>query len=235
MAEVAVICVDSCYWVSRANGGKGLIRAQAEAIKFYCKEKLKIHPLNTVCLAAMGESPCFSEPTRDLEEISSALKRLSYTGMMHIPIRRVMYYFNRSDLPKRRLVVFAGGLVLMGREFLGECATAFKESNVAVDVINFGLQGPRKKPYLQDYFLAAADNNGNCRYLYAPSGSRVSLSKQLESSPIMPRVGEDEDGIALAALACLSMQKKREPRTYRPIREDEDAEDVETLGMNKGK
>lgn len=42
----------------------------------------------------------------------------------------------------------------------------------------------------------------------------------------MPRVGEDEDEIALAALACISMQEKIKPREYRPIREDEDAEDM---------
>lgn len=123
--QVTIIYVDSCYWVSRANGGKGLIRAQAEAISFYCKEKLKvgnfnfcimiiiiciysfmhslirtlllllqIHPLNTVCLAAMGGRPCFSEPTRDLEESRLPWNVLIYKSILTALCMISMINFN---------------------------------------------------------------------------------------------------------------------------------------------
>ncbi|PWA68914.1 26S proteasome non-ATPase regulatory subunit 4 [Artemisia annua] len=185
--EVTVICVDNSTLVTSIYGGGGVYKAQAKAIRLYCKEKIKAHPDNEVGLLAMGEiqGTGFVGPTRDLRGICSKLKGLLYLGQMCIPIGQALCFFLNSKLPKRRLLVFSGGRLSMDSDELEDFAARFKAYNVAVDVVNFGVQCcPTAKKQLLEAFVAAADNNGNSHYLYAPSGSRTSLAQQILSSPL---------------------------------------------------
>lgn len=68
----------------------------------------------------------------------------------------------------------------MDSDELKSSAMQLKSFNVALDVVNFGIQYlPKTKKELLEAFVAAADNNGNSHYLYAPSGSRTSLGQQI--------------------------------------------------------
>ena len=132
-----MICVDNSALLTPMVGGCGLYKAQAEAIALYCEEKLKVccpnvmhnhnivyihsfihivlqaHPGNEVGLGAMGplKNTGYVRPTRDLHRICYAVKALLYYGVSCIPVANALFYFNSSNLPKRRLLVFCGGYV----------------------------------------------------------------------------------------------------------------------------
>lgn len=191
--EVTVICVDNSALLTPMEGGCGLDKAQAEAIALYCEEKIKAHPDNEVGLLAMGplQSTGYVSPTRDLHRICYAVKALLYYGQSCIPVINALIFFDSSNLPKRRLLVFSGGRLSMDSAQLTCYATKFKAFDVAVDVVNFGVQRwPMTKKQLLQAFVAAADNNGNSCYFYAPIGSRTSLGQQILSSPLAP--GEEK-------------------------------------------
>ncbi|GJV01296.1 hypothetical protein Tco_1334865 [Tanacetum coccineum] len=71
-AQVTVICVDNTTLLAKT----GVYIAQAMAIALYCDEKIKAHPDNMVALVPMGalQGTSYVKPTRDLNEILSALK-----------------------------------------------------------------------------------------------------------------------------------------------------------------
>ncbi|GJT69643.1 hypothetical protein Tco_1028929 [Tanacetum coccineum] len=71
---------------------------------------------------------------------------------------------------------------------LERSATRLKAFDVAVDVVNFGIQRlrPRNKFQLLKDFISFADNGDNSRYLYAPSGSPTPLWQQILKSPLAP-------------------------------------------------
>ncbi|GJW99691.1 26S proteasome non-ATPase regulatory subunit 4 [Tanacetum coccineum] len=181
MEPVTVICIDNSFLLNESWAGDFYI-PQAEAIELYSEEKIKAHPCNGVGLLAMGfiQEDGFIKPTRDLDQIRFALKGLTYSSQSCIPIGHVLTFFLNSNLPKRRLLVFSGGRLSMDSALLEFYATRLKEFKVAVDVVNFGLQSvPPQMHKLLEAFVKAADNDGNSRYLYAPSGSTTSLGQQI--------------------------------------------------------
>ncbi|GJT69644.1 26S proteasome non-ATPase regulatory subunit 4 [Tanacetum coccineum] len=80
-AEVTVICVDNTTLLAKT----GVYIAQAMAIALYCDEKIKAHPDNMVALVPMGalQGTSYVKPTRDLNEILSALKENYAEAMTH--------------------------------------------------------------------------------------------------------------------------------------------------------
>ncbi|PWA43553.1 GC-rich sequence DNA-binding factor domain-containing protein [Artemisia annua] len=208
MAEVTMVCMDSSSFIS--DGGRGLRKAQFEAVELYCREKIKAHPGNLVGLTTLGYYCLYCKPTRDIDLIKSEFKRVEFLGFLQLDhaIWWANHALQSSPLPKRRLVFFAGS-ELHHTTFsdLEESAAYYTELNISVDVVDFGVQDRfydgRKHRLLMA--LAAAAMNG--RYLYAPSGSHVSLSENLKSSPIMPRSSLDEETKTVENVDPLGMNK----------------------------
>ncbi|GJT00376.1 26S proteasome non-ATPase regulatory subunit 4 [Tanacetum coccineum] len=183
-AEVTVICVDNTTLVTKRAGV--YIAQELWLLHYIVMKKSKYacaHPDNMMALVPMGplQGSSYVRPTRDLDEILYALKGLLYWGQMCIPTGDALILFINSDLPKRRLLVFSGGRLTMDSAELERCATRLKEFDVAVDVVNFGIQRlrPRNKFQLLKDFVSVVDNGGNSRHLYAPSGSPTPLWQQI--------------------------------------------------------
>nr|GEV58390.1 26S proteasome non-ATPase regulatory subunit 4 [Tanacetum cinerariifolium] len=80
------------------------------------------------------------------------------------------------------------GRLTMDSAELQRCATQLKAFDVAIDVVDLGIQHlrPKTKFQLLKNFVSIVDNGGNSRYLYAPSGLPTPLWQQILKSPLAP-------------------------------------------------
>nr|GFA09229.1 hypothetical protein [Tanacetum cinerariifolium] len=96
------------------------------------------------------------------------------------PLQGSSYARPTRDLDE---ILFAlkGSRLTMDSVELQRCATQLKAFDVAVDVVDFGIQHlrPKTKFQLVKDFVSLVDNGGNSRYLYAPSGSPTPLWQQI--------------------------------------------------------
>ncbi|GJV09782.1 dehydroascorbate reductase 2 [Tanacetum coccineum] len=188
-AEATMICVDNSRCMI-----KPLFQEQADAIKYYCNEKLNANPMNVVGIASMADRylSIATYPTRDLKTIMLGVRSLPRGGKLLladvvIDAERVWCTDLNKDLHKR-IVVFDGGDLKDDTVTARRLGLWLKKWDIAFDAVNFADQSSHKKE-LFETLVAVAENKRNSRILYVEP--HLSVSQALSSSQIIPtHVGE---------------------------------------------
>ncbi|PWA58864.1 26S proteasome non-ATPase regulatory subunit 4 [Artemisia annua] len=189
-----MICLDNSWWMESKESP--MFKEQAEAIRFYCEQKIMSHPENTVgvCGMSLGNTYFLVYPNRDLSNIVS-----------HIYVARI-----GGDLVLTRAVSYASSFcpVYHSIQYIESLGESMKRGNLACDVINFGDQFMKKKIHFNKLIDIVDNNSGKCNICHVPP--ELSVCEALSRSQIFnPRVG----GSASAPSASLSLQHDRAKQT----------------------
>ncbi|GKC63333.1 26S proteasome non-ATPase regulatory subunit 4 [Tanacetum coccineum] len=197
-AEATMICVDNSRWMIAP-----VFQEQADAIKYYCTEKLNANPRNVVGISSMSDYNPYNAdptiatyPTRDLKTIMRGVYGLPLGGKLllvdSVVDAQLVWccdLLNHDRDLKKWIVVFAGVYIYDDTANAKRLGLWLKNKDIAFDAVNFAHQSSHKREELFETLVAAAENKRNSRILHVEP--HLSVSQALASSQIIPtRVGE---------------------------------------------
>ncbi|XP_071699337.1 26S proteasome non-ATPase regulatory subunit 4 homolog [Rutidosis leptorrhynchoides] len=171
--ETLMICIDNSMYMRVYDPYRyGL---QLDCIRLYCRLKLESNPKNTIGILTMGtfDDDNLVCPTSDIDTL---LYHLSFNfglgGALNFcgGVSSSMVYFPWRDPSRRkRILLFTGGGHVdldVDIEKMKDLGKSVKESSVAVDVINFWIEGPYKDSNMaRKEFVEAVKVNENSHFI----------------------------------------------------------------------
>lgn len=131
--------------------------------------------------------------TRDLSRVFNCLHDIKFDGnsdfVAGIQKAQLALKHRQNAHQRQRVVVFITSPILVDTEQLVRLGKNLKKNNVAVDVINIGMEGENKEKI--DAFIGAVNSGDNSRSLHVDAGSE-NLVKALMGSDIYI----ERDGVA---------------------------------------
>ncbi|GJX67589.1 26S proteasome non-ATPase regulatory subunit 4 homolog isoform X2 [Tanacetum coccineum] len=176
-AEATMIVIDNSDYVRKDN----VFKTQLEAVRLYCRAKIKSEPKNRVGLGFMNDGFYLPphKPTSDIEHfLTHTIGNISYGGELYLigGVQSSLLGFSRlpKDMKKRMLVFVAGHGYMM--DYILRIGERLKEDNVALDVVSFADEDPEFDTYktkcLQE-FVVAANKDNNSHFARVPPHSSV--------------------------------------------------------------
>lgn len=112
--------------------------------------------------------------TRDLGRVFTCLHDVKFDGFADfvagIQKAQLALKHRQNTHQRQRIVVFITSPIAVNREQLVQLGKNLKKNNVAVDVINIGMEGENKEKV--DAFIAAVNSGDNSRSLHVEAGSQ---------------------------------------------------------------
>lgn len=138
--------------------------------------------------------------TRDLGRIFTCLHDVKFDGdsnfVAGIQKAQLALKHRQNPLQRQRIVVFVSSPLSAEPDALVKLGKSLKKNNVAVDVINIGLEGDNDSKI--DMFIDAVNSNENSRALHVPAGG-PNLADVLMNSDIYMERESGGGGIGVAA------------------------------------
>ncbi|KAG8348038.1 proteasome regulatory non-ATP-ase subunit 10 [Trypanosoma vivax] len=187
MLEACFLCLDSTEFMRNGDQFPNRFLVVQEAAMLLVNAKLQMNAENTVGFLAMGGNACtvFETLTQDVDRVMSALSKVFIGGKRchfsnGLQIACLVLGRRTNTLAAKRIVAFVGSPLAETSEELSELARKLRKDDVAVDIVNVGVEANVLR---LTKFVEQLNKNGNSRFLNAPA--RVPLLDQLMSSPIL--------------------------------------------------
>lgn len=171
--------------------------AQVDSVNMLCSAKMQSNAESTVGLLTLAgrSARILVTSTRDLGRIFTCMHDVKFDGMADfvagIQKAQLALKHRQNTLQRQRIVVFVSSPIAADLEALARLGKKLKKNNVAVDVVNIGLEGENKEKI--DAFMAAVNSNDNSRALHVSAGGS-NLADSLMNSEIYAERGDGSGG-----------------------------------------
>lgn len=139
--------------------------------------------------------------TRDLGRIFSCMHDVKHDGLADVVAgiqkAQLALKHRQNSLQRQRIVVFVSSPIEASKDHLLRLAKTLKKNNVAVDVVNIGLEGENVSKI--DAFIAAVNSNDNSHVLHMAAGGQ-----NVADAIINSRICTDPDAAAARGAAAVS-------------------------------
>lgn len=235
---------------------------QVDSVNMLCSAKVQANAESCVGLLTLAgrSARILITSTRDLGRIFTCMHDVRFDGESNfiagIQKAQLALKHRQNSMQRQRIVAFVSSPLTVGTEILVKLGKNLKKNNIAVDVINIGLEGDNQAKI--DTFIDAINSNDNSRALHVPAGGPNLADALMNSEIYMERdisggvgsgsgaggTGTGEDGggnnfsynvdpaqdpeLAMALRISMEEERARQARVAQ-----EAAADVEGEGENK--
>lgn len=158
-----------------------------DSVNVLCAAKVQSHPESSVGLLTLAgrSARILVTSTRDMGRIFTSMHDVKYDGLSDfiggIQKAQLALKHRQNTRQRQRIVVFVSSPLKAETEELVKLGKKLKKNNVAVDVVNIGLEGDNTAKI--DAFIEAVISNDNSHALHVTAGN-TNLADALMNSEI---------------------------------------------------
>lgn len=197
--ESTIVCVDNSEFSRNGDFPPSRFAVQRDSVNMLCSSKVQANAESSVGLLTLAgrSARILVTSTRDLGQIFSCMHDVKHDGFADfvagIQKAQLALKHRQNSLQRQRIVVFVSSPIEAPEDRLVRLAKALKKNNVAVDVVNIGLEADNEAKI--DAFIAAVNSNDNSHALHVPAGAGTPVSEAMMNS----RICADPDAAARSA------------------------------------
>lgn len=165
--------------------------AQIDSVNMLCSAKVNANAESCVGLMTLAgrSTTMLITSTRDLGRVFTCLHDVKFDGsadfVAGIQKAQLALKHRQNNHQRQRIVVFVTSPILINTEQLVQLGKNLKKNNVAVDVINIGMEGENKEKI--DAFIGAVNSGNNSRSLHVEAGSQNLVDALMRSDIYIER------------------------------------------------
>lgn len=177
--------------------------AQVDSVNMLCSAKVNANAESSVGLLTMAGSSAalLVSSTRDLGRVFTSLHDVKFDGLSNfiagIQKAQLALKHRQNAHQRQRIIVFVTSPIEVPQDKLIRLGKNLKKNNVAVDIINIGLEGDNVEKI--DGFIAAVNSGENSHALHVQAGSQNLVEALMQSEIYIDRDGAVGVGTEAAA------------------------------------